>query len=175
MTQPPLPEPRRNVELKARLISLESARTVAERVATGRLETQHQIDTYFNCQHGRLKLREINGKTAQLISYQRPDRNEARQSHYLLADIPQPSQIKCMLSAALGVKQTVDKVREIFMFENVRIHLDRVEQLGDFLEFEAVLAEEDDPQLGHRQLQWLTQQFSIRPEDILAGSYGEMS
>ena len=51
--------PRTNIELKARLASLETAREVASRLATERLEDQRQVDTYFHCREGRLKLREI--------------------------------------------------------------------------------------------------------------------
>ena len=49
----------RNIELKARLADLDAARKTAVAIATERLGTQHQVDTYFHCRHGRLKLRQI--------------------------------------------------------------------------------------------------------------------
>lgn len=48
----------RNIELKARLGDYEAALKAASAIATSRLGVQHQIDTYFHCRNGRLKLRE---------------------------------------------------------------------------------------------------------------------
>ena len=44
------------------------------------------------------------------------------------------------LEAALGVTCVVEKERRLFLFENVRIHLDDVAHLGCFVELESVLA-----------------------------------
>ena len=67
-----LPAPRRNIELKARLASLATATAVAQEFATQRLGIQRQIDTYFGCRQGRLKLRQIDDQPAQLIAYAPP-------------------------------------------------------------------------------------------------------
>ena len=50
-------------------------------------------------------------------------------------------------SIALPVWIVVKKHREVFMLGNVRIHLDRVEGLGAFLEFEALVSR-DHPEAG---------------------------
>ncbi len=165
---------RRNVELKARLNSLDTARTIARKLATDYLGIQSQIDTYFHCHDGRLKLREMNGTAAQLIWYARPDQAEARASEYYLLDIPDPTLAKQLLTAALGVQHIVEKSREIYMVHNVRIHLDDVTGLGSFLEFEAVMRAEQDLAEGHAQLDGLCRQFAITAEHILAQSYGDM-
>ena len=68
----------RNIELKARLADYAAAQKVAETVATRRLGTQHQIDTYFHCGQGRLKLRQIDRLRAELVWYARPDRARAQ-------------------------------------------------------------------------------------------------
>ena len=62
-----------NIELKACLVSLDAARQIASSLADTRLPDQHQIDTYFYCRDGRLKLREIVGQRAELIAYRRPN------------------------------------------------------------------------------------------------------
>jgi adenylate cyclase class IV len=64
----------RNIEIKARLSDLAAARQTAAAVATKRLGAQHQVDTYFHCREGRLKLREVDGLSAQLVWYARPCR-----------------------------------------------------------------------------------------------------
>ena len=113
---------RRNVELKARLVSLDEARHVARRVATRQLDTQHQTDTYFHSPHGRLKLREIAGVSVQRIWYARSDQAQARRSEYYLLDVTDGDLASQVLTAALGVRQTVVKRREIYLYRNVRIH-----------------------------------------------------
>lgn len=164
----------RNIELKARLADLGAARRVAEEIATNRLGVQHQVDTYFHCREGRLKLREIDGLSAQLVWYARPDEHGPKASDYRLVPVSNPQTLKAALSAALGVRGVVEKRREVFLVGNVRIHLDDVVGLGRFLEFEAVLGPAMDPAAGHAQVQDLIGRFAIGPEDLLPGSYGEM-
>ena len=165
---------RRNIELKARLVSLGEARRVASRVSTRPGETQMQVDTYFQCRTGRLKLRQIDGRIGQLIWYLRPDRPGPKGSDYRLVEIEQPGRLRQALISALGVRVVVRKRREIFYYENVRIHLDEVTDLGAFLEFEAVLDDRVDATRGEEQVRFLTEQFGISPDDRIACSYGEM-
>lgn len=164
----------RNIELKARLADLAAARQVAERLATKRLGIQHQVDTYFHCRDGRLKLREIDGLSAQLVWYSRPDEQGPKASDYRLVPVSNPKTLRAALQAALGIRGVVEKRREAFLHHNVRIHLDEVSGLGQFLEFEAVLGPHVDDRAGHAQLDDLARQFAIRPADLLCGSYGEM-
>ena len=164
----------RNIELKTRLRDPAAARAVAEAVATSRLGVQHQVDTYFHCHNGRLKLRQIDGLSAQLVWYARPDEQGPKASDYRLVPVSNPETLKAALTAALGVRGVVEKRREVFLVDNVRIHLDDVVGLGHFLEFEAVLGAHHTDAHGHAQLDRLMQQFDIQPADLLEGSYGEM-
>lgn len=167
--------PARNIELKARLPDLDAARQVALRLATRTLGTLHQVDTYFHTPRGRLKLREIDGLAAELIWYDRPDAATPRQSDYLLVPVANPHTLNQALSAAWGVKAIVEKRREVFLVDNVRIHLDEVQGLGTFLEFEAVLGQDEDDAAGRAQVDRLIQEFGIAPKDVLSGSYGELA
>lgn len=169
--------PSRNIELKARLADLGKARVVAERLATAHLGVERQRDTYFSCQSGRLKLREIEGREAQLISYDRPDRAGSKASDYRLLEIRDAETtmaLREMLAASLGTLVVVDKKREIFLYQNVRIHLDEVDGLGTFLEFEAVVTEAIDDAAARAQVDWLRQQFRIDAVDLLSCSYSDM-
>ena len=58
--QPDIP-PRRNVELKARIASLEDATRAAEKIGATFEGVLEQVDTYFRANEGRLKLRESAG------------------------------------------------------------------------------------------------------------------
>ena len=164
----------RNIELKARLPHPDAARKVAEAIATEALGTQHQVDTYFHCPQGRLKLRQIDGISAQLVWYARPDEPGSKASDYLLVPISDPEALKAALTAALGVRCIVEKRREVFLYHNVRIHLDEVKGLGSFLEFEAVLGPEVDDAAGYGQLAELIEEFSLDSGDMLPGSYADM-
>jgi adenylate cyclase, class 2 len=97
-----------------------------------------QRDTYFRVPDGRLKLREETPGAAVLIQYDRPDAAQARESRYRLVESADPAGLKEALDAALGTLVVVDKQRHVLIWHGVRIHLDRVEGLGNFLELEAV-------------------------------------
>jgi predicted adenylyl cyclase CyaB len=164
----------RNIELKARLADLSAAGETARRLATEHLGVVHQTDTYFRCTSGRLKLRETQGSSAQLIWYARPDQDQPKASDYLLVAIPEPALLKQALISAHGVLVVVEKQREIFLHNNVRIHLDEVTGLGSFLEFEAVLSPEVDDQQGQEQVAQLKAEFSIADADLLRESYSDL-
>ena len=164
----------RNMELKARLADFESACRTAKRLATDHLGRLNQVDTYFHCRLGRLKLREIAGQTAELISYQRSDQREAKGSDYQILACDNPKQLKTLLTNSLGQWLCVEKTRDVYLFQNVRIHLDRVAQLGDFLEFEAVLNPQIDDAEGRLQIDYLVGEFALGESDLEARSYSDL-
>ena len=164
----------RNIELKARLADIDAARTKAQEITTKGLCPQHQTDTYFHCREGRLKLRQIDGISSQLIWYARADREGPKVSVYQLVPISNPETLKAALASALGIRCVVEKRREILLVDNVRIHLDDVVGLGTFLEFEAVLADETQDAADRTRLNELAAYFGIAPVDLLAVSYADM-
>jgi len=161
-----------NFELKARCADLARTRERARAVATRWLGVDEQLDTYFATPAGRLKLRESSLSGAQLVPYLRPDAREARRSDYVVIPVPEPERTKALLAALLGVHRVVRKRREIALFENVRIHLDRVDGLGDFVELEAVWdgADAGEAEQG-RKLAFLRERLEIRDADLVALSY----
>lgn len=168
-------QPRRNVELKARLPSLTDAQAMATNLSGGPPLVEHQVDTYFGCRTGRLKLREIGAARAQLIAYSRPDQFDAKLSRYLLVDVADGPALKQLLAESLGVETIVRKTREIYFFRNVRIHLDQVEGLGAFLEFEAVLSDGMKVDEGAALVDELSRRFNIQSADRIDLSYGDLA
>lgn len=164
----------RNIELKARLACLGAARQTAQSIATKEIGLQEQVDTYFHCPNGRLKLRQIEHSPAQLVWYARPDEEGPKPSDYRLVPVTNPETLKAALADAYGIWCVVRKRREIYLYHNVRIHLDEVEDLGSFLEFEAVLGPNVDDEKGRTQLTDLRQRFSISEADLLAVSYSDL-
>ena len=163
-----------NVELKARLLSASQAHEVARAWATAPVEQQFQRDTYFCCPRGRLKIRQIDDQRGQLIWYQRADEAAARESYYRLTEIAEATLLLDALGEALGVSGKVVKQRTIYWYENVRIHVDEVESLGSFLEFEAVIASDRDRREAGDKLERLLAAFEVGANDLLTESYGDM-
>jgi predicted adenylyl cyclase CyaB len=165
---------RRNLELKARCADVAAARAAATRLGAREAGVLVQTDTYFRVWHGRLKLRVIEGRPAELIWYDRPDQGPARTSRYRLVPVPDPEALTAALAAALGVRGKVHKRRELYLWHNVRIHLDDVAGLGTFVEFEAVLSPTDDEPTAQVRLEQLSRALSIGPAKQLAVSYADI-
>jgi len=132
-----------------------------------------QADWYFRVPKGRLKLRQIGSRRdAELIAYLRPDRTSARTSEFQRLPTPDAAGTRTLLERMLGLRACVRKRREVWLYKNARIHLDTVEALGPFIEIEVVVTE------GMGQARALMRELraalGIRPEDLIAGSYGEM-
>lgn len=160
-----------NLELKARVESLGTIRETAQRAGAEERGTMRQTDTYFRVQHGRLKLREIEGKEAELISYERGEEEQARWSRYEKTPASDPSRLRTILCAAIGELVTVRKTREVFLLEGNRIHLDTVEGLGTFIEIE-IPAEDEEP--VRIQMDRLRSLFGISGSDVFLHSYSDM-
>ncbi|MGH7137812.1 MAG: class IV adenylate cyclase [Pirellulales bacterium] len=170
---PTNPTARRNIELKARIDSLEAARETCARIASFSAR-ERQTDTYFRCSHGRLKLRERMALPAQLVGYARANATTPRASDYWLVPVSEPSLLKAALAATLGVLVIVEKQRDVFLYQNVRIHLDRVSELGEFVEFEAVLAPGDDEQAAFELVSALAARLGVETDHLIDGSYSDL-
>jgi homotetrameric cytidine deaminase len=166
--------PRRNVELKAR--DPDPERSLARCVALGAEDRGElrQRDTYFAARRGRLKLREQEPGGAELIAYERDDHPHARESRYRIAPVADPGALREALDAALGTAVVVDKRRRLFLWEGVRIHLDRVEGLGAFVELEGVAAADSDLAGEADRVARLREELAIRDDAIEAGSYADL-
>ena len=166
--------PRRNVEFKARDPhpdrTLERARALG---AEDRGELR-QRDTYFAAPNGRLKLREQEPGGAELIAYERPDAARARESRYRIVAVEDPAAVREALDAALGTTVVVDKRRRLLVWDGVRIHLDRVEGLGAFVELEGVAAEDSDLAREADLVARLRGELGIADDAIEATGYADL-
>jgi predicted adenylyl cyclase CyaB len=164
----------RNIELKARYADLAAARQIALDLGCTHGGVEEQTDTYFAVADGRLKLREIAGGDARLVEYRRANANEARASDYTLTQVADPVDLKKRLAVEHGICGIVRKRREIFFYDNVRIHLDEVEGLSTFIEFEAVLGDGVDDARGGEQVAFLRSAFGIGADALIGTSYRDL-
>lgn len=92
-------------------------------------------------------------------------------SQFDVLPVEEPDVLNRMLTASLGVKGEVRKVRHLFMHGQTRVHLDRVEGLGNYLEFEVCLRPEQTVEEGTAIAQELRTVFDIQDGDLLQGAY----
>jgi adenylate cyclase class IV len=136
-----------------------------------------QRDTYFGVVRGRLKLREDLARgTGEVIFYLRPHEEGLRSSSYWRAPTDDPEALRSLLSAAHGVVGVVTKRRRLFLYRNVRIHLDDVEGLGSFIELESVLAapREESPEEA-RALGDVVEALGLATRETIATGYLELT
>ncbi len=167
------PTPRRNLERKVPCEDLAPVEAALGRLGARPGGILHQSDTYFRAASGRLKLRAIEGQPAVLIWYDRPDQAGDRFSSYYLVRVPDPVLLEAALAAALGVRGRVVKRRMVYHYHNVRIHLDQVEGMGRFVEFEAVLGPGEDEPTAQARLDFLGAELQLGAESV-AGSYADL-
>jgi len=163
----------KNLELKSKYHNLERLRNLVREIGAEHQKTMCQRDTYFAVPKGRLKLRETDGEPAQLIYYEREDKNESKYSNYFISEISNPVAFKRVMIAALGVKIEVTKIRELWMFRNTRIHIDGVDGLGDFVELETVIDKQTDEE-AQEEHQFVKEKLEIDDAELIAVSYGDM-
>ena len=161
-----------NIEIKAKL-SEQDFQTLEAKVAqlVERDSVLHQTDTFFNTPLDRLKLREFPDRKAELIAYQRTDQNEPKLSDYIRTTIDDSESLKLALTRSLGLRGVVKKRRDLYLVGQTRVHLDRVEDLGTFVELEVVLNTEQSMQQGNEVADDLMDRLGICNDWLVPSAY----
>jgi len=163
-----------NIEIKARCADQTRIKEILKSENADFRGVDHQIDTYFRVNSGRLKLREGNIEN-NLIHYERDNQEGPKQADITLFKSDPGSSLKEILTRALGILVIVDKVREIYFIGNVKFHIDLVKDLGTFIEIEAIGDDETtDKERLLKQCQHYLSLFKIPPEDMVAVSYSDL-
>jgi adenylate cyclase class IV len=161
----------RNVEIKARIDNIESVTRKAAALADEGPVEIIQDDTFFACPNGRLKLRAFSPAEGQLIFYVRPDQAGPKACFYSISPTASPDTLRETLTLAYGQAGRVRKHRTLFLAGRTRIHLDRVENLGHFLELEVVLANGDPLEVGEAIARDLMLKLDISPDHLIERAY----
>ena len=131
----------KNIEIKTPLAGRAQTEEKLLSIGANLKWTRKQVDTFFNAPSGWLKLREVEGRPGELISYRRSVEDSGpRESDYDILRLEDAHELKSVLEHSLGILGIVEKQRALWLYRNTRVHLDRVKGLGDFLELETVLA-----------------------------------
>lgn len=161
----------RNIEIKARIDSVQALLPRARALADGPAELIEQDDTFFHAPSGRLKLRVFADGSGELIAYERADAVQARASDYLRVPVVEPDALRQALGRALGVRGRVRKRRWLLRAGRTRIHLDEVQGLGEFVELEVVMGEGEPDEAGAATAEALMEALGLRQAPRLAGAY----
>ena len=161
----------RNIEIKARIPDLGPIRAKAAALASGPTHIIQQTDTFFAVPLGRLKVREFPDGSGELISYERPNQQGPKESVYTRVACQDARTLAQALSRVLPVRGVVVKRREVFWVGRTRVHLDRVEKLGCFVELEVALDPGESAGQGHREAHELLRALEIPPTALVAEAY----
>jgi len=169
----------RNVEIKARITSVEALLPKVKAIADQGPFEIRQDDTYFACGTGRLKLRMFGGAPAsksegELIYYRRADQQAPKESFYLRSPTTAPEALRESLTLAYGQTGHVEKQRTLFLVGRTRVHLDRVSGLGHFLELEVVLEEHESAEVGIREANELLARLGVERSQLIEGGYFDL-
>jgi len=169
----------RNVEIKARVRDFNGLLAKAKELSHTEGTVLNQEDTFFVVPNGRLKLRLIQQSQeqpseSQLIFYDREDKVGPKLSNLILTPVADPQSIKETLSNALGVKGTVRKCRILHIVGQTRVHIDKVEGLGEFMELEVMLDSDQDILDGDKIAKDLMSKLGVNEDDLLTGAYMDM-
>lgn len=162
------------MELKALDPTPQKSIEVCERIGAEDRGEIWQRDTYFQVPSGGLKLREERPGRPHLIQFARTDEPRERESEYRIVGVEDARELAAVLSACLGVRAVVSKRRRLFLWQHVRIHLDDVEGLGTFIEFEAVASERSDLVREHDLVRELLGAFAVADDRIVAHGYADL-
>jgi adenylate cyclase class 2 len=163
-----------NIEIKATCSDQEKVRDFLTSHHADSKGIYHQIDSYFNVNNGRLKLREGTIEKF-LIFYEREDKEGPKQSNIILYPFDPNSSLKEILIRSLGLLVVVDKSREIYFIDNVKFHIDTVKNLGTFIEIEAI---DSEGNIGKEKLleqcNAYLSHFGIKESDLIPVSYSDL-
>jgi predicted adenylyl cyclase CyaB len=164
----------RNVEIKARISSIEAlVPRVAALADQGPVEIE-QDDTFFVCERGRIKLRALSATEGQLIFYRRANQAGPKESRFVISPTASPDSLRDTLTLAYGSAGRVRKHRTLYLVGRTRVHLDRVESLGHFLELEVVLAEGESPDAGVKEARALMTALGLADDQLIDGAYVDL-
>lgn len=121
-----------------------------------------------------MKLRQVEDAAAELITYRRPAQADAKFSAYQIYRTEAAEALINALKILFPVEMVIRKTRTLFLWEGVRIHLDEVQGLGDFIEFEAVITNPAGRDQARTHLNQLQIAFDIAVADLCAVGYYEL-
>ncbi len=163
-----------NIEIKAYAHKFDEIQSRAAALSDTTCEIIEQEDIFFITAQGRLKLRVLAARRAQLIYYARSNKSGPKRSEYHIFETDDAENLKTVLSLAYGIRGVVRKTRYLYLAGQTRIHLDDVSGLGKFMELEVVMQPGQTDHEGQAIAEDLMQKLGIPAADLLEGAYMDL-
>ncbi|KAL1506698.1 hypothetical protein ABEB36_006014 [Hypothenemus hampei] len=166
----------KNVEIKAKIKNLKTLLQFGKILAGREATIIKQHDTFYNAKKGRIKLRRLDAGQAELIFYDRPDVMGPKLCLFEKVNVhpEQLSSMEQLLDTTLGSLIEVKKMRHLFIIGQTRLHIDEVENLGDFMELEVCLEPGQTPEDGDYIAKELMDKLGIQEEDLINCAYADL-
>ncbi len=168
----PISEAMRSVEVKHELRDPALAEAILRRLGAMHVSTCEQTDTYFRVTDGRLKKREAPGEPTEWIFYHREDTTRPRVSRFAIYSHAEA--MGRFGSRGLPAWRVVRKRRSLWLRGPVRVHVDRVRGLGDFVEFEAMVTKRQPPTECARLVEEVRSRFLPLLGEAVSRSYSDL-
>jgi adenylate cyclase len=164
----------RNIEIKARITGrFDEITHLAAQIADSGSAILNQEDIFYNVPNGRLKLRTENNRS-ELIYYLRADQSGPKESNYIVLPVPDAENAKKILAEIHGQRAIVRKQRTLYLAGQTRIHLDRVEGLGDFLELEVVMRDDQPAAEGDAIARQIMTRLTVTDDELIEAAYVDL-
>lgn len=170
----------KNLEWKAELRDPNLARLICKKMGAMPVAKIRQTDTYYNVARGRLKKREAiavergigSPEPIEYIFYERPDQVAPKISDYTI--YTHDEVLERFGQAPLPVWLTVTKVRELYLFNSIRIHIDDVHELGWHFEFEILTNSKEEAETAPERAEKLKSTFLPALGEPIRMSYSDL-
>jgi predicted adenylyl cyclase CyaB len=161
-----------NLEIK---VTVKNIKEIESKLENYSFEKLHQRDIYINHPNGRLKLREYKSGIQQLIFYKRNDDININKSLFKIHTYKTHDRfIEAYKNFRKyrGIIGEVEKERKYYRIGTCRIHLDRVKDLGDFVEIESVVKDEKKIKEKIKEINDIIVNFlEVKQDDKISHSY----
>ena len=167
-----------NIEIKARLDDSSRVERQLEALGARRMWRRWQQDTFYKVpQLGAmpswLKLREAEDSPPEVIGYCRaPPHGGPHASDYEIIIVKEAEAWKRLFGRVLPDDKVVKKTRTLWLYENTRIHLDSVDDLGEFIELETVV--NGPPDSARAETLRIMEILHLDESDCIQGAYRDL-
>ncbi|XGW11467.1 hypothetical protein V3C99_012727 [Haemonchus contortus] len=165
---------RQSIVVKARVDDMEKAENAIFDLTESLGTFFVQEDVYFNVPNGNLKLRIMHpNRCGQLIYSSLSEKSDHKLSESQVTEVEDVLSIRATLGAALGERGTITKKRRVFTMDDVRIYLDDVDQIGQFIDI-AVTLNSSQPEACYARAKEIRDRLNIDEDAVVPAAYLDM-
>jgi adenylate cyclase class IV len=161
-----------SLDFKAELRDPQIARIVCRHLNALEVVTTRSVERYFRVANGRLKQRVAQDDPNEWIFYHRADRTRPKLTHFTIYSEAQARER--FGAQPLPVWVEFNRTREIWLVDWVRINIDIIENLGLFIEFEALVSKKRNIAVCHARFEQLRRHFEHALGEPLSQSYADL-